>query len=259
MQLFLDTAEIEQIAEINRWGALDGVTTNPTLAGKAGGDFVSLLKEISAEVTGPVSAEVVATDTEGMLEEGRRLADIAPNIVVKVPLTPDGLAATKQLSREEIRTNVTLCFSSAQAILAARAGATYVSPFLGRLDDIASDGMGLLSEICEIFRVQGYATQVLAASLRSPQHVVQAALAGADVATMPYHVFRQIVKHPLTDAGLERFLADWSAYQEALGARVSGDEAPADPGGSAGKAEPAGPGPVANPARFSPQEGRRSS
>ncbi|MFN2555343.1 MAG: fructose-6-phosphate aldolase [Nitriliruptorales bacterium] len=269
MQLFLDTAEIEQIAEINRWGVLDGVTTNPTLAGKAGGDFLSIIKEICAEVNGPVSAEVVATDTEGMLQEGRRLAEVAPNVVVKVPLTPEGLAATKQLVREEIRTNVTLCFSSTQAILAARAGATYVSPFLGRLDDVASDGMGLLSEICEIFRVQGYATNVLAASLRSPQHVVQAALAGADVATMPYHVFRQIVKHPLTDAGLERFLSDWSAYQEALRSRVSVDEAPADRAGPAledgparaggAGASPASPGPDAKLSPLSSQEGRPSS
>lgn len=257
MQLFLDTADIEQIAEINRWGVLDGVTTNPTLAGKAGRDFTAVTKEICSEVPGPVSAEVVATDVEGMLQEGRRLADIAPNVVVKLPLTPQGLAATKQLVREEIRTNVTLCFSSAQAILAARAGATYVSPFLGRLDDIASDGMGLLSEICEIFRVQGYATKVLAASLRSPQHVVQAALAGADVATMPYQVFRQIVKHPLTDAGLERFLADWSAYQEALRERASGMEAPpARPAPEAGSARPA------SEAAWQPvsaEEGRRSS
>ncbi len=257
MQLFLDTADIEQIAEINRWGVLDGVTTNPTLAGKAGRDFVALTKEICSEVPGPVSAEVVATDVEGMLQEGRQLADIAPNIVVKLPLTPQGLAATKQLIREEIRTNVTLCFSSAQAILAARAGATYVSPFLGRLDDIASDGMGLLSEICEIFRVQGYATKVLAASLRSPQHVVQAALAGSDVATMPYQVFRQIVKHPLTDAGIERFLADWSAFQEVLREQASGNEAsPAQPAPEVGPARPA---PEAARRPVSAEEGRRGS
>lgn len=227
MELFLDTANVDHIAEINRWGVLGGVTTNPTLAGRegagrggatAGGarEFVGLLKEICAEVDGPVSAEVVATDTEGMLQEARELSAIADNVVVKVPLIPHGLAATRQLAREQISTNVTLCFSPAQAILAAEAGATYVSPFLGRLDDIGRDGISLLADICEIFRVQGYATNVLAASLRSPQHVVQAALAGADAATMPYAVFRQLVTHPLTDAGLERFLADWSAYQEAL-------------------------------------------
>lgn len=216
MQLFLDTADIDEIAEINRWGVLDGVTTNPTLAGKVGRDFVSVIKEICAEVDGPVSAEVVSTDTDGMVSEGRELATIAPNVVVKVPLTPDGLAATARLSREQIATNVTLCFSPTQAILAAKAGATYVSPFLGRLDDISSDGMALLETICGIFRVQGYATKVLAASLRHPQHIIDSALAGADVATMPYAVFKQMVKHPLTDAGLDRFLADWSAYQEAL-------------------------------------------
>jgi transaldolase len=216
MELFLDTANIEHIAEINRWGVLAGVTTNPTLAGKEARDFPGVIKEICAEVDGPVSAEVVATDTDGMLREARELAALAPNVVVKVPLIPDGLAATKQLAREQIDTNVTLCFSPAQAMLAAQAGAAYVSPFLGRIDDIASDGIALLAEICEIFRVQRYDTKVLAASLRSPQHVVQAALAGADVATMPYRTFTQLVKHPLTDAGLERFLADWSAYQEAL-------------------------------------------
>lgn len=216
MELFLDTANIDQIAEINRWGVLDGVTTNPTLAGREGRDFVGLIKEICAEVDGPVSAEVVSTETDGMLREGRELAEIAPNVVVKVPLTPDGLAATKTLSREQIATNVTLCFSAGQALLAAKAGATYVSPFLGRLDDIASDGISMLAEICEVFRMQGYETKILAASLRSPQHVVQAAMLGADVATVPFDTFRQLVKHPLTDAGLDRFLADWSAYQEAL-------------------------------------------
>lgn len=216
MDLFLDTANVEQIAEINRWGVLAGVTTNPTLAGKEGKGFVSMIKEICAEVPGPVSAEVVATDTEGMLTEGRELAAIADNVVVKVPLTPDGLAATRQLDLEGIATNVTLCFSPTQAILAAQAGATYVSPFLGRLDDIANDGIALLTEICEIFSIQGYETKVLAASLRHPQHVVQAALAGADVATLPYATFIKMVKHPLTDSGLERFLADWDAYQEEL-------------------------------------------
>lgn len=216
MDLFLDTANVEQIAEINRWGVLAGVTTNPTLAGEEGKGFIGMIKEICAEVEGPVSAEVVATDTDGMLTEGRELASIADNVVVKVPLTPDGLAAARQFDREGIATNVTLCFSPTQAILAAQAGATYVSPFLGRLDDIASDGMALLTEICEIFRVQGYQTKVLAASLRHPQHVVRAALAGADVATLPYGTFVKMVKHPLTDAGLERFLSDWDAYQEAL-------------------------------------------
>jgi transaldolase len=219
VKLFLDTANFEDIAEINAWGVLDGVTTNPTLAAKEGKDFTAMIRDICAEVDGDVSAEVVATDTEGMLREARELAAIADNVVIKLPLIPAGLAACSQLSRDGVRTNVTLCFSSTQALLAARAGATYVSPFLGRVDDIANDGIALLTEICEVFRVQGYDTEVLAASLRSPQHVAQAALVGADVATLPANVFRQMVKHPLTDIGLERFLADWAAYQEATGSR----------------------------------------
>jgi transaldolase len=175
-----------------------------------------MIKEICAEVAGDVSAEVVSTDTESMIEEARKLASIAPNVVVKIPLIPAGLAAVKVLSGEQIRTNVTLCFSPTQAILAAKAGASYVSPFLGRLDDIANDGMDLLARICEIFRVQGYETEVLAASLRHPMHIVDAALVGADIATMPAKVFHQMVKHPLTDKGLDQFLADWRTYQESL-------------------------------------------
>lgn len=217
MKLFLDTANIDDIARINRWGVLDGVTTNPTLAGKEGKDFASMIKEICAEVDGPVSAEVVSTDADEMVDEGRKLAQIADNVVVKVPLIAEGLAATSRLTAEGIATNVTLCFSPTQAILAARAGATFVSPFLGRVDDNANDGIGLLQEICDIFRTQGYETEVLAASLRSPQHVAQAARAGANAATLPVKVFEQMVTHPLTDAGLDRFLADWKAYQDALG------------------------------------------
>jgi transaldolase len=216
VKLFLDTANLDDISEINRWGVLDGVTTNPTLAGKEGKDFASMIKDICAEVDGPVSAEVVSTDTDGMLEEASKLAAIADNVVIKLPLIPAGLAACSQLARDGVRTNVTLCFSATQAILAASAGATYVSPFLGRVDDLANDGIALLGEICEIFRIQGYQTEVLAASLRSPQHVAQAAMAGADVATLPTKVFHQMVAHPLTDAGLERFLADWNTYQEQL-------------------------------------------
>lgn len=216
MKFFLDTANIDEIAEINRWGVLDGVTTNPSLAGKEGKDFETMIAEIAAEVDGDVSAEVVAVEADAMVEEGRKLAAIADNVVVKVPLIPEGLVATKRLAAAGIRVNVTLCFSPTQAMLAAKAGATYVSPFLGRLDDISMDGMGLLSEITQIFRVQGFETQVLAASLRHPMHVVEAALAGADVGTMPASVFRQMVKHPLTDAGLERFLADWKKYQDSL-------------------------------------------
>lgn len=217
MKLFLDTANLDDITEINGWGVLDGVTTNPTLAAKEGRDFRDMIAGICAEVDGDVSAEVVATDRDGMLTEAMELAEIADNVVVKLPLTPDGLAACSELSTRGVRTNVTLCFSPSQAILAARAGATFVSPFLGRMDDISNDGIDLLERICAVFRTQGYRTEVLAASLRSPQHVVDAALAGADIATMPAAVFRQMVRHPLTDAGLERFLADWAAYQASRG------------------------------------------
>lgn len=216
MDLFLDSANIDEISEINAWGVLAGVTTNPTLAAGEGQDFATMIKQICAEVDGPVSAEVVATETDGMLREGRELAGLAGNVVIKVPLTPAGLAAAAQFRRENIPTNVTLCFTPGQAILAAQAGATYVSPFLGRLDDISRDGMALLAEICEIFDVQDYETKVLAASLRSSQHVAAAAATGADVATIPYEIFGKLVTHPLTDAGLDRFLADWSAYQDAL-------------------------------------------
>ena len=213
MKLFLDTANLDDITEINAWGVLDGVTTNPTLAAKEGREFREMIAGICAEVDGDVSAEVLATDRDGMLTEAMELTRIADNVVVKLPLTPDGLGACSELTSRGVRTNVTLCFSPSQAILAARAGATYVSPFLGRLDDISNDGIDLLERICAVFRTQGYQTEVLAASLRSPQHVVDAALAGADIATMPANVFRQMVRHPLTDAGLERFLADWQAYQ----------------------------------------------
>lgn len=216
MKLFLDTANFDEIAEINAWGVLDGVTTNPTLAAKEGRRFEEIIAAICAEVDGPVSAEVVATDRDGMLAEAETLAAIADNVVIKLPLTPDGLGACRQLTDRGVRTNVTLCFSATQAILAARAGATYISPFAGRLDDIANDGIALIAEIADIYRVQGYDTEVLAASLRSPQHVAQAAAVGADVATLPTKVFHQMVKHPLTDAGLERFLADWRDYQAAL-------------------------------------------
>jgi transaldolase len=217
MKLWLDTANIDEIREINSWGVLSGITTNPTLAGKEGKPFEQLLKEIAAEVDGPVSGEVVSTEKEGMIAEGFKLAEIAPNIVVKCPVTPDGYAAVTELGKRGIKTNMTLCFTATQAILAAEAGANYISPFLGRVDDIGNDGINLLSEIVEIYRMQGYTTNVLAASLRSPQHVVDAAKVGADVATMPYKVFEALVNHPLTDIGLKRFLEDWEAYQHALG------------------------------------------
>ena len=216
MRLFLDTASIDEIREINRWGVLGGVTTNPSLLAKEGGDPDARWKEILSEVEGDVSLEVTALDQAGMLEQGHRLAQMGPNAIVKVPMTPDGLAAGKELSDEGIRINVTLVFSPAQAILAAEIGAYIVSPFLGRVDDVASDGMAVLRSICDVYAVQGYQTNVLAASLRHPMHVVEAALAGADIATMPYDVFTKLVKHPLTDTGLERFSADWNDLQRGL-------------------------------------------
>jgi len=216
MRLFLDTASIDEIREINRWGVLTGVTTNPSLVAQEGEDPDTVWKEILAEVDGDISLEVTALDPDAMVEQGRHLARFGPNAVVKVPMTPDGLAAGKRLMAEGIRLNVTLVFSPAQAILAAELGAYIVSPFLGRIDDAASDGMHVLRQICEIYDVQGYDTQVLAASLRHPMHIVEAALAGADIATMPFDVFAKLVKHPLTDIGLERFLADWNRLQEEL-------------------------------------------
>jgi transaldolase len=211
MRLFLDTASIEEIREINRWGVLSGVTTNPSLVAKEGGDPDVIWKEILAEVEGDISLETTEPEAGPMAEEGRRLAGMAPNAVVKVPMTPAGLEAGKLLAGEGIRINVTLVFSPAQAILAAEIGAYCVSPFLGRIDDVGADGMNVLRDICELYAVQGYTTNVLAASLRHPMHVVDAALAGADIATMPYDVFTKLVKHPLTDVGLEKFLADWRA------------------------------------------------
>lgn len=216
MKLWLDTGNLDEIREINRWGVLSGITTNPTLIGKEKKDFETHLKEIATEVDGPVSGEVVSTDRDGMVEEGLKLSQIAPNIVVKCPVTPDGFAAVRELGRQGIKTNMTLCFSPTQAIVAAEADATYISPFLGRVDDIANDGMNLLAEIVEIYRTQGYRTLVLAASLRHPQHVVDAAKVGADVATMPYDVFSKLTNHPLTEIGLKRFLDDWKAYQKSL-------------------------------------------
>jgi transaldolase len=210
MQLFIDSANVDDIREIAAWGVLSGVTTNPSLAAKEGRDFRTMLAEICTLVSGDVSAEVIATDTAGMLSEADPLLAVAPNVIIKLPLTPEGLAACRVLTDRGVRTNVTLCFSPTQALLAAAAGATYVSPFVGRVDDTANDGIALLEDICTIFTTQGITTKVLAASLRHPQHVVQAALAGADVATLPAPVFRQMVRHPLTDRGLEQFLADWA-------------------------------------------------
>ena len=217
MRLFLDTASIEEIREINRWGVLKGITTNPTLVAKEHGDPEAVWKEILAEVDGDVSLEVTDLSSgDSMYEQGTKLAQMGPNAVVKVPMTPDGLEAGKRLMVDGIRINVTLVFSPAQAVLAAEVGAYIVSPFLGRIDDAAADGMHALRQICEIYEVQGYETNVLAASLRHPMHIVDAALAGADIATMPYDVFTKLVKHPMTDLGLDRFLADWQALRSEL-------------------------------------------
>jgi transaldolase len=217
VRLFLDTASIEEIREINRWGVLSGVTTNPSLVGREGMDPEQVWKEILTEVDGDISLETTEPEAGPMYEEGKRLASMGPNAIVKVPMTPDGLTAGKRLTEDGVKINVTLVFSPAQAILAAEIGAYIVSPFLGRIDDAAADGMHALRQITEIYDVQGYETEVLAASLRHPMHVVDAALAGADIATMPYDVFEKLVKHPLTDAGLEKFHADWANLKEKLG------------------------------------------
>lgn len=209
MQFFIDTADIGEIKKALSMGLCDGVTTNPSLVAKTGRKFSEVLKEITQLVPGPVSAEVTATEVDGMLEEARRYAKVADNVVVKVPLITEGLRAVRVLSEEGIRTNVTLCFSPVQALLAAKAGATYVSPFVGRLDDISEDGMAVIAQIVEIFQNYDFATKVLVASVRHPIHVLEAARIGADVATIPYNVIEQLAKHPLTDNGLKKFLADW--------------------------------------------------
>lgn len=210
MKFFIDTANLDEIKEAAELGLIDGVTTNPSLVAREGDiDFKERIAEICKIVDGDVSAEVTAIDTAGMLSEGRELAKIADNVVVKCPLTWDGLKTTKALHAEGIKVNVTLCFSATQAILAAKAGATYISPFIGRLDDISENGMQLIYDIVQIYGNYGYTTQVLAASIRHPMHIVDSALAGADVATIPFKVLQQIIKHPLTDKGLDAFLDDW--------------------------------------------------
>ena len=218
MKLFLDTANLDEIREIKRWGVLGGLTTNPSLLAREKGDWRVQAKEVCAEVDGDVSLETTATDVDAILQQGRELAEIAPNVVVKVAMVPEGLEAGAQLVREGIPVNVTLVFTAAQALLAAAIGARYVSPFLGRLDDIGTDGLRLLEDVCEIYQMQGVTTQVLAASLRHPVHVVEAARLGADVGTMPHDVFTQLIKHPLTTSGLEKFLADWKSLTDAEGA-----------------------------------------
>ncbi len=210
MKLFIDTADIKEIEEAVDWGIISGATTNPTLVSVQGKvDFKSHIQRICDLVQGPVSAEVISLDAENMLKEAREIATWSPHVVIKVPMTSEGVKAAKVLSREGIKTNVTLVFSPNQAMLAALAGATYVSPFVGRLDDAGHDGMAVVAEIVQIYRQYGYKTQVLAASIRHPLHLVTAAKAGADVATVPYKVLKAMFKHPLTDAGIERFLADW--------------------------------------------------
>lgn len=214
MRFFIDTANVDEIREANDMGIIDGVTTNPSLIAKEGKDYLETLKEITAIVDGPISGEVKAstTDAEGMIREGREIAAIHPNMVVKIPMTTEGLKAVKTLSKEGIHTNVTLVFSASQALLAARAGATYVSPFLGRLDDISTDGIALIEDIMEIFEMYpDIDTQVICASIRHPMHIVECAKTGADIATVPYKVLMQMVKHPLTDIGIDKFRKDYEA------------------------------------------------
>ncbi|MGG0299508.1 fructose-6-phosphate aldolase [Bacillus albus] len=214
MKFFIDTANINEIKEANALGVLAGVTTNPSLVAKEGVDFHERIREICNVVEGPVSAEVISLEADKMIEEGKELAEIAPNVVVKVPMTTEGLKAVKAFSDLGIRTNVTLVFSAVQALLAARAGATYVSPFLGRLDDIGHNGMDLIRQIAEIFAIHGIETEIIAASVRHSVHVTEAALNGSHIATIPANVIASLVKHPLTDQGIEKFLADWEKTQE---------------------------------------------
>ena len=220
MKLFLDTADIEEIRTVHRWGVLDGVTTNPTLYAKVGGSYESVLEEICGITSGPVSAEVVADDVEGMLSEGRAFSKIAPNIVVKVPMSETGLEAISRFAEEGIKTNCTLIFSANQGLLAAKAGASLLSPFVGRLDDINQDGMEVIRELAAIIDMHGYESEVLAASVRHPRHVTDSALAGAHVATLPFKVFQQMIQHPLTDKGIVQFKADWSKAQAEAGAKA---------------------------------------
>lgn len=210
MRFFIDTANIEEIKEANELGVICGVTTNPSLIAKEGRDFIEVVKEISTIVDGPISAEVISLDYENMIKEGEELAKIHKNIVVKIPMTKDGLKAVSYLSKKYIKTNVTLIFSATQALLAARAGATYVSPFLGRLDDIGSNGMILINDISDIFNIHSINTEIIAASVRHPIHIIEAAKAGADIATVPPTVIDNLIKHPLTDSGIERFIKDWN-------------------------------------------------
>ncbi|MDD3627003.1 MAG: fructose-6-phosphate aldolase [bacterium] len=214
MKFFIDTANINEIKEANSWGLLDGVTTNPSLVAKEGKDFKKLIKEITAIVDGPISAEVIAEDHKGMLKEARELAKIHKNTTIKIPMTVEGMKAVKILSKEKIKTNVTLVFSPVQALIAAKAGATFVSPFVGRLDDISHYGMDLVEQIIEIYEIYNFKTEVIAASIRHPLHVLDAAMAGAHIATIPFDILKKLFKHPLTDAGIAKFLSDWKKLKK---------------------------------------------
>lgn len=214
MKLFLDTANVEEIKRVNAMGVISGVTTNPTLIAKEGRDFIQVVKEIAEIVDGPISAEVIGLSSEEMLKEARELSKIHKNIVIKIPMIEEGLKAVKQLASEGIRTNVTLIFSAAQALLAARAGATYVSPFVGRMDDIGNNGMSLIEEVAEIFDIHAIPTEIICASVRTPVHVIEAARAGAHIATVPYKVIQQMLNHPLTEAGIKKFLKDWETMKK---------------------------------------------
>ncbi len=214
MKLFIDTANVDEIKEINEWGVICGVTTNPSLIAKEGRVFQEVVKEIAEIVDGPISAEVISLEKEGMLKEARELAKIHPNIIIKIPMNKEGLKAVKVLDKEGIKTNVTLVFSATQALLAARAGATYVSPFVGRLDDISNPGMAIVEDIVQIFDLHGLNTEIIAASIRHPIHVLDAAKSGAHIATIPYKVFMQMLNHPLTDIGIDKFIEDWNSLKE---------------------------------------------
>jgi len=214
MKFFIDTANVEEIRKGIAMGLVDGVTTNPSLLSKEKKDPDAVIKEILSVVDGPVSLEVIATDTKGMCEEARKLAALGPNAVIKIPMTEEGMKAVRTLSLEGIKTNVTLIFQPVQALIAAKAGATYVSPFIGRLDDISERGMGIIEEICLIFSNYGFETEIIVASIRNPVHVLEAALLGADIATIPFNVLKQLMNHPLTDIGIERFLKDWQSIKK---------------------------------------------
>lgn len=214
MKLFIDTANVEEIRKASEWGVIAGVTTNPSLIAKEGRQLIDVIKEITSFVNGPISAEVIGLKADEMIKEGEYLAGLSENIVIKIPMTEEGLKAVAVLSKKNIKTNVTLIFSANQALLAARAGATYVSPFVGRLDDISFDGITLIKDIHEIFAYHGIETEIIAASIRHPMHTIEAAKAGSDIATIPYKVLEQMAKHPLTDTGIEKFLADYEKAQK---------------------------------------------